>query len=406
MSALRILLSPPDVGPLEQEYVVSAMRSGWVAPAGPDLEAFEHEVAERCQVPFAVALSSGTAALHLALVSWGVGPGDVVVAPTMTFAATANAIRYVGAEPYFVDCDPVTANLDPDLLDEALSDLGRAGRRVAAVIPVDMLGKCCDYRAIEQVATRHGVRLLSDACEALGAAGDGRPAGSMADAAALSFNGNKILTTSGGGMLLTHDEELAAQVRYLSTQARQPVLHYEHTDVGYNYRLSNILAALGRAQLSRFDAMLQRRREWREGYRRLVEPIPGVSILGGEDDDEDNCWLTAITIDEDLVGVSAQQVCTLLNLGGVECRPIWKPLHLQPVFAGCGRLTNGSAERLFEQVVTLPSGSGMSSEDFAEVEERLFAALCGGSVSRTRRETPVVPRQPTVRKEEWQGLYT
>jgi len=406
MTQLRILMSPPDVGELEQEYVLRAMKSGWVAPAGPDLNAFEQEVAERCGVPYAVGLSSGTAALHLALVSWGVGPGDVVVTSTMTFAATANAIAYTGAEPYFVDCDPVTANMDPDLLDEALTSLAARGKRVAAVLPVDMLGKCCDYSAIEQVVQRHGVRLLADSCESFGAASGGRPAGSVGDAAALSFNGNKIMTTSGGGMLLTRDGALADRVRYLSTQARQPVVHYEHTDIGYNYRLSNVLAALGRAQLSRLDDMLKRRREWRERYRSLVGQYDGVAVMGGEGDEEDNCWLTAFTVDEELAGISARQLSAVLTDAGIESRPVWKPLHLQPVFAGCGGTIDGSAERLFERGVTLPSGSGMSREEFAEIESRLAAALHSGRVGARRREAPVVPRQPIVRKEQGQGLFT
>ncbi len=241
----KILLSPPDVGEHEQEYVLAAMRSGWIAPAGPDLEIFEREVADRCKRQYAVALSSGTAALHLALVSWGVGPGDVVPVSTLTFAATVNAIRYVGAEPHFVDSEPESGNINPDLLDEALTRLAAEGRRVPCVLPVDLLGKCADYTRISEIASRHGVRLLADAAESFGASHAGRPAGSFGDAAVLSFNGNKIMTTSGGGMLLTDDEQMAQHVRKLSTQAREPVTHYEHTETGYNYRLSNILAALG-----------------------------------------------------------------------------------------------------------------------------------------------------------------
>ena len=292
----RVLMSPPDTGELEIEYVTAAMRSGWVAPAGPDLIAFEEEVAARVGVPHAVGLSSGTAALHLALVSWDVGPGDVVPVSTLTFAATVNAILYVGAEPHFVDCDPATGNMDPALLREALETLRAAGRRVPVVIPVDLLGKCVDYDAILAAAADHGARVLSDAAESVGATYRGRSAGSFGAASVLSFNGNKIMTTSGGGMLLTHDTALADHVRKLSTQAREPFAHYEHTEIGYNYRLSNILAALGRAQLSRLDEMMKRRRAWRERYRSLFADQPGVDILGGESDDEDNCWLTAIIV--------------------------------------------------------------------------------------------------------------
>lgn len=394
MNRLRILMSPPDVGETEQDFVLNAMRSGWVAPAGPDLEAFEREVAERCEVPYSVALSSGTAALHLALLGWGVGPGDVVVTSTLTFAATANAIVYTGAQPYFVDSDPASANMDPSLLEEALARLAAQGRRVVAVVPVDVLGKCCDYDAIEPIVGRHELPMLCDAAEAFGARSGGRPAGSVGDAAVLSFNGNKILTTSGGGMLLTRDATLAAKARYLSTQARQPVVHYEHTDIGYNYRLSNILAALGRAQLTRFDDMLKRRREWRERYRSLLAGVDGVSIIGGDADADDNCWLTAIQVDEAAAGVSAHDVSDALNAAGIECRPMWKPLHLQPVFAGCDGTINGTAQRLFEQGVTLPSGSAMSYDDLAYVEGVLADALGGGRRGAgTRRGTPTVPRQ-------------
>ncbi len=371
----RILLSPPDVGELEQEYVLNAMKSGWVAPAGPDLEAFEIEVAERCGVPYAVGLSSGTAALHLALVAWGVGHGDVVVTSTMTFAATANAIVYTGAEPYFVDCDFGTANMDPVLLEQALDQLKTEGRNVAAVIPVDMLGKCADYTRIERIAQRHCVRVLCDAAESFGATHGRKPAGSFGDAGVLSFNGNKIMTTSGGGMLLTHDEELAKQVRYLSTQARQPVSHYEHKDIGYNYRLSNILAALGRAQLSRLEEMMHRRREWRERYRRLLSGYRAVSIIGGDHDEHDNCWLTAITVRATANGLSAAECSAALAGHGIESRPVWKPLHMQPVFAGNAGNINGSAEKLYSEGVTLPSGSGMTHADFSHIETTLKSYL-------------------------------
>jgi dTDP-4-amino-4,6-dideoxygalactose transaminase len=359
----RILLSPPDVGELEQEYVLRAMRSGWVAPAGPDLDAFEREVAERVEVPHAVALSSGTAALHLALVSWGVGRGDVVVAPTFTFAATVNAITYVGAEPHFVDCDPATGNVDPALLVRALDALRAEGRRVPVVVAVDMLGKAADYSALEPLAAERGIRLLSDAAESFGARHAGRPAGSFGDAAVLSFNGNKVMTTSGGGMLLTDDPGLAAHVRKLSTQAREPVAHYEHTEVGYNYRLSNILAALGRAQLRRLDVMIGRRREWRERYRRLTTELPGLSVLGGDDDADDNCWVTALLVDPRTTGRDAHQVAAALTDAGIETRPVWKPMHRQPVYARASATLTGAADDLFSRGITLPSGSAMTDAD-------------------------------------------
>ena len=372
----KILLSPPDVGELEQEYVMRAMKSGWVAPAGPDLDAFEAEVAERVGRKYAVGLASGTAALHLALVHWGVGPGDVVPVSTFTFAATVNAIRYVGAEPHFVDCEPETGNMDPELLRQALAGLNAQGCNVPVVIPVDMLGKAADYTRIQEVLGDFpGVRLLSDAAEAFGAFHAGRPAGSFGDAAVLSFNGNKIMTTSGGGILLTDDEAMAQHVRKLSTQAREPVVHYEHTEVGYNYRLSNILAALGRAQLIRLDEMINRRRQWRASYRALIGPVPGLSVLGGEGDEADNCWLTAIVVEPELVGWSAADLATDLAGAGIESRPVWKPMHLQPVNAGLNATLNGSAEALFERGVTLPSGSTLTREELDNVTTVLEGRL-------------------------------
>jgi len=370
-AAPRILLSPPDVGELEQDYVMRAMQSGWVAPAGPDLDAFEAEVASRVGVAHAVGLSSGTAALHLALVSWGVGPGDVVPVSTFTFAATVNAIRYVGAEPFFVDCDE-TGNMSPELLQRAVDELRAEGRNVPAIVPVDMLGKCVDYATISEIATTSDARLLCDAAESFGATYHGTPAGSFGNASVVSFNGNKIMTTSGGGMLLTDDVTLAQHVRKLSTQAREPVPHYEHTETGYNYRLSNILAAMGRAQLVRLDDMLARRREWRERYRTLFADQPGVFILGGADDAGDNCWLTAIVVDPTVSAWTAADLGAALGRANVETRPVWKPMHLQPVCEGLGGVLDGTSERIFERGLTLPAGSVLSADDFERIERAIL----------------------------------
>lgn len=372
-----ILLSSPDVGELEQKYVLAAMRSGWVAPAGPDLEAFESEVAARVGVSHAVGLASGTAALHLALVSWGVGPGDVVPVSTFTFAATVNAIRYVGAEPHFIDCEEESGNMSPALLRKALGDLRAEGARVPVIIPVDMLGKPVNYAAMTRIANEFEARLLCDAAESFGAIWRGRAAGSYGDASVVSFNGNKIMTTSGGGMLLTNDATLATHVRKLSTQAREPVPHYEHTEIGYNYRLSNILAALGRAQLSRLDNMIARRRRWRNRYRDFFSPYPGIRILGGVDDSKDNCWLTAIIIDPQVSPISPSQLSRVLQHSEIETRPVWKPMHLQPIFDGASGVLDGTAEKLFQRGLTLPSGSSMSNQQFDRILEQLANALPG-----------------------------
>ncbi len=362
----RLFLSAPDVGELEQEYVLEAMRSGWVAPAGPDLTALEKEMADRVGVAHAVATSSGTAALHLALVSLGVGAGDVVVVPTMTFVASANAVCYTGAAPCFVDVDRF-GNLDPELLESAMASLTRAGRHVRAIMTVDLLGRCADYEQIDRIAERYGVPIVEDAAEALGATRAGRAAGSFGDAAVLSFNGNKVMTTSGGGMLLTDRPQLAEHCRHLSTQARENVVHYEHRELGYNYRMSNILAALGRAQLSRLDSMIARRRAIRRRYEKAVSSVAGVEVFAGESDEADNCWLTSLVVDQALSGFYAAELADHLESHDIECRPLWKPMHMQPLFAEAEAFISGNAEDLFRRGITLPSGSGLTDPDVARV---------------------------------------
>jgi dTDP-4-amino-4,6-dideoxygalactose transaminase len=371
-------MSSPDVGQLEEQYVVAAMRSGWIAPLGPDVDAFERELASRVGVKHAVALSSGTAALHLALLGTGVRPGDVVLTSTMTFAATANAIVYAGAEPYFIDCELATGNMDPALLRRAIIELRANGENIAAIVPVDLLGKAVNYTEICSIAAEYGIPVLADAAESLGASHRGQAAGSFGAASIVSFNGNKVMTTSGGGALLTDDEELSTRTRYLATQARQPVAHYEHVDIGYNYRMSNLLAALGRAQLSRLDEMIARRRAMRELYRDLFSAVDGVEIFGGADDAEDNVWLTSIVVDSAVTGWAPAELSAALLEDQIESRPLWKPMHLQPVFAGARSAVNGNSDRLFERGVTLPSGSALR-----EVEsDRVRAAIIGFMESR------------------------
>ncbi|MDR2321482.1 MAG: aminotransferase class I/II-fold pyridoxal phosphate-dependent enzyme [Microbacterium sp.] len=373
----RIYMSSPDVTELEEQSIISAIRSGWIAPLGPDVDAFERELAERLGVGHGVALSSGTAALHLGLLSLGVKSGDVVVTSTMTFAATTNAIIYTGAEPYFIDADLQTGNMDPALLREALTTLRDAGEHVGAIVPVDLFGKAVDYTTILAIAEEFGVPVLSDAAESLGASHAGRAAGSFGRASAISFNGNKIMTTSGGGMLLTDDADLAQHVRYLATQARQPVVHYEHIDVGYNYRMSNLLAALGRAQLSRLDAMIARRREMRELYKELFATVDGVEVFGADGDEHDNVWLTSILVDEARTGWAPSELAAALAKDDIESRPLWKPMHKQPVFAHHRGVINGASERLFESGLTLPSGSALTELQRARVVDGITAFVGG-----------------------------
>ncbi|SCG78667.1 DegT/DnrJ/EryC1/StrS family aminotransferase [Micromonospora humi] len=366
----RIYLSPPHTGPLEEQYLTRALRSGWVAPTGPDLDAFEREMTERLNTGHALAVSSGTAALHLALIAAGVRPGDAVVVPTFTFAATANATVYVGAAPVFVDCDPATGNIDPSLLAAVIDDLRSDGRRVAAVIAVDINGSCAEYADLLPICRSAGVPLVEDAAQALGSTYRGRPAGTFGLLGTFSFNGNKVLTTSSGGMVVSDDGALVDRCRHLSTQAREPVVHYEHRDVGYNYRLSNLLAALGRAQLRRLDRMIERRRALRESYAKLFAAVPGTRVLG-EQDAESNCWLTSLVVDEEAAGWTATALGVHLAAQNIETRPLWKPLHRQPAYASCRAVVTGAADGLFASGITLPSGSALSEAQ----ADRLFAAV-------------------------------
>lgn len=376
MSA-RIHLSKADVTQIEEEFVLDALRSGWIAPLGPHVDAFEAEIAERTGRAQALAVSSGTAALHLALLGVGAGPGSVVPVSTLTFAATVNAISYTGAEPVLVDAHASDGNLDVALLVEAVDTLLEEGKDVPAVVAVDLFGRCVDYTTLEPALEARGVALVEDAAEALGARHAGRAAGSFGPVAALSFNGNKILSTSGGGMVLSDDEALLSRARYLATQARMPVPWYEHTEVGYNYRLSNILAALGRGQLRRLDTMIERRREIRQAYAEALAPHDDVRLLGrsGSDTDaDDNCWLTAIVVDRPGPH-TADHLVQALNEQDIEARHVWKPMHLQPAFAQCRTFSTGAAETLFERGACLPSGAGLRDDEVARVIDALVEAL-------------------------------
>jgi dTDP-4-amino-4,6-dideoxygalactose transaminase len=368
----RIYMSSPDVGQAEEEALVRAVRSGWVAPLGPEVDAFEAELAAYTERDHAVALSSGTGALHLALLSMGVRPGSVVITSSMTFAATTNAITYCGATPVLVDSDD-SGNIDPDLAAHAVKDQLAQGADVSAIVPVDLIGKVADHQALGAVAAEHEIPLVVDAAESLGATRDGRPAGSMGECAIVSFNGNKIMTTSGGGALLTDDGDFAQRIRYLATQARQPAPHYEHTEVGYNYRMSNLLAGLGRAQLARLPEMIERRRTWRRRYREMFAGVDGVTVFGepdGVDDtgNHDNFWLTSVLVDSATTGWTTEDLRVHLESLQIESRPLWKPMHLQPVFAGLPAYVNGTSERLFRTGLSLPSGSALADAQFDRVE--------------------------------------
>lgn len=357
MAAERIFLSPPDVGEDERAALLRAFDSGWIAPVGPALAEFEDALAERAGVEAAVALSSGTAGLHLGLAALGVGPGDEVIVPTSTFAATAFAVCHVGATPVFVDLEPSTLGPDPALVAQAIAS--RRGR-VRAVMSVDLYGRCAKNVEIEQVCRDAGLPLLEDAAEALGASIGGRRAGSFGSAGVFSFNGNKIITTSGGGALVG-PREIVSRVRHLATQARQPVPHYEHLEVGYNARMSNLLAAIGVAQLAALDRKIDRRRSIAETYRR---ELPEISFAQLGHSEVSNHWLSVGMLPD---GRSPVDLCRNLDSEQIEARVTWKPMHLQPVFAGAAMIGGDRAETVFGRGVCLPSGSAMTDGDLERV---------------------------------------
>lgn len=376
--SFRIHLSAPDVGDLEAKYVLDALRSGWVAPHGPAIDAFEEDTKAFVGAEHAVALSSGTAALHLALLACGVGAGDEVVVPTLTFAATAFAVTYVGARPVFVDSEATSWNLDPELLADFLAERAALGRLPAAVIVVDIFGQTADYDRIIPLCDEYGVTVIEDAAEALGATHGMRMAGTFGRCGVFSFNGNKIMTTSGGGMLVTDDAELAARVRYLATQARQPVPWYEHEDIGFNYRMSNILAALGRAQLERLPDLVARRREIRGAYAARLGAATGLAVRQDADWGRSNAWLTVAELMD-----PGQVDCMIHGLAQirVEARRAWKPMHLQPVFQESEAILNGVAEQGYLRSLCLPSGPSMSNHDIGEVCDVLIGTAGAGRLS-------------------------
>ncbi len=324
----RIYLSPPHMGEEERRLLLEAFDSNWIAPLGPQVDAFERELAEKVGAAHAAALSSGTAALHLALEILGVGPGDEVVTSTLTFSATANPIVYRGASPVFVDADAGTWNMDPALLEEELATCTKRRRLPKAVIAVDLYGQCADYDRIQAACERHGVPLLEDAAEALGATYRGKAAGALGAMGVYSFNGNKIITTSGGGMLVSQRKDWIDRARFLSTQARDPAPHYQHSAIGYNYRMSNLLAAVGRGQLRVLDQRVGARRANNAFYRQAFAGIPGIAFMPEASYGRSTCWLTCITVDPAAFGASREQIRLHLETLNVESRPVWKPMHL------------------------------------------------------------------------------
>jgi dTDP-4-amino-4,6-dideoxygalactose transaminase len=366
----RIYLSPPHLSGRELEYVTDAIDSNWVAPLGPHVDAFEADLCALADVPNAVALSSGTSALHLALVVLGIGPGDEVACSSLTFSASANPIVYSGATAVFVDADADTWTLDPALLEQTLADRPT----IKAVIAVDLYGQCCDYDPIRELCEAHGVALVQDAAESLGATYRGAPSGGQGDLAVFSFNGNKVITTSGGGMLVSRNRDWIEHARKLSTQAREIAPHYEHTEIGFNYRLSNLLAAVGRAQLEVLPDRVAARRRINRHYRELLAGAPGIEFMPEAVYGESNCWLTCILVDPAAAGTDRETIRQALEAEDIESRPLWKPMHLQPIFRDAPMVGGEVSARLFERGLCLPSGSALTDADQQRVVEILRSA--------------------------------
>jgi dTDP-4-amino-4,6-dideoxygalactose transaminase len=374
----RIYLSPPHMSGREQRYFQEAFDSNWIAPLGPQVDAFEREFAAAVGAPHALALASGTAALHLALQLHGVGPGDEVLVSTLTFAASANPVVYLGARPTFIDSELASWNMDPGLLVETLAARARAGRPPKAVVLVHLYGQSADVDPILDACRRYGVPLIEDAAEALGASYQGRAPGVFGQAGIYSFNGNKIITTSGGGMLVAHDKALLDHARKLATQARDLAPHYEHSEIGYNYRMSNLLAAVGRGQLEALGERVDRKRRIFDFYRQALGDLPGVRFMPEAPWGRSTRWLTVLTIDPRQFGADREAVRLALEAQRIEARPVWKPMHLQPVFRDSPTVGGAVAAQLFRDGLCLPSGTALTTADLERIVAVIRAVQKGG----------------------------
>jgi dTDP-4-amino-4,6-dideoxygalactose transaminase len=364
----KIWLSSPHMSGRELPYVQEAFAGNWIAPLGPNVDAFERELCAATGAAHAAALSSGTAALHLALVMLDVGPGDVVLCQTFTFSASANPIVYQGATPVFIDSEPDTWNLSPEALEEALRYYASRGKRPKAVIGVHLYGMPAKIDEILAICARYEVPFVEDAAEALGATYRGQNAGTFGRLSVLSFNGNKIITTSGGGALLSAEESLVTKARFLATQARDAAPHYEHSQIGYNYRMSNVCAGIGRGQLEVLAERVAQRRANFEQYHQKLSGLPGLSFQPEAAGSFSNRWLTGILIDPvQTRGITSETVRLALEKENIEARPLWKPMHMQPVFAEAPYFGGSVAAELFANGLCLPSGSNLSPEDLSRV---------------------------------------
>jgi len=373
MSDSKIWLSSPHMGGEEIKFIQEAFDTNWVAPVGPHLHAFESELSSYVGLSECAALSSGTAAIHLALIIVGVQQGDEVLCSTFTFSGTCNPIVYQGAKPVFIDSEQTTWNMDPDLLETAIKDrIAKTGKKPKAIIVVHLYGMPAQIDKIMSISKRYEIPEIEDAAEALGSTLHGKKLGSFGDLSILSFNGNKIITTSGGGALLSNNKEWIQKARFLSTQARDPAPHYEHTEIGYNYRLSNICAGIGRGQLRVIEERVQQRRLNFDFYKSELAQIPGIRFPEEPSGYYSNRWLTTILIDPKLTnGITREDIRVALEKENIESRPLWKPMHLQPVFKNCTSYSSSVAQTLFENGLCLPSGSNLSTQELMRVATRI-----------------------------------
>jgi pyridoxal phosphate-dependent aminotransferase EpsN len=367
MTRSRIYLSPPHMSGLEQQYINEAFSTNWIAPLGPNVEAFEAELAECVGVRHALALSSGTAGIHLALDILGVNTGDVVFCSSLTFVASANPILYRGATPVFIDSEPTSWNMSPQALADAFEYARKRNKLPKAVIVTNLYGQSADMDPIISLCNQYEVPIIEDAAESLGARYKGRPSGTFGYFGIYSFNGNKIITTSGGGALVSDDETAIKTARFLATQARDPARHYQHSRVGYNYRMSNILAGIGRAQLKVLAERVEARRTVFKRYYDALHEVPGIEFMPEPSWSYATRWLTTLTISPEESGVSRDCIISALENENIECRPVWKPLHMQPLYKDALFFAHGQgtpvSEFLFENGICLPSGSSLSEEE-------------------------------------------
>ncbi len=359
----RVWLSSPHMGKNELGYVTEAFSTNWIAPLGPNVDAFEKQLVDYLGVLGAVSLSSGTAAIHLALKMLGVGTGDIVLCQSFTFAASAFPISYCGATPVFIDSEKETWNIDPSLLELAIKDAIAMGKKPAAIIVVHLYGMPAKMKAILSIANQYDIPVIEDAAEALGSFYENKACGSFGKIGILSFNGNKIITTSGGGALVCNDDSILRSVRHLSAQAKEPAPYYLHKEIGFNYRMSNVCAGIGRGQMEVLPERIHRRREIFDRYKKEFSSIEGIRFLEEPEGSFSNRWLTTVVFDKEIFGINKHEELRIsLEKLNIESRPLWKPLHQQPVFEGCKSYLNGVSDELFANGLCLPSGSNMTNE--------------------------------------------